>query len=145
VSVPWTLIEHTADVGLELRAATLDDLFVDAAAGLFDVVTDVTRIETRDEVTFDVTADAADFLLVAWLEELLYRFDTAGELFIRGEAHVTGDGGDGHAWSLHAHMRGERFDPERHPLKVQVKAITYHGLELAQDEHGWRARVIFDL
>jgi len=42
-------------------------------------------------------------------------------------------------------MRGERFDAARHPLKVQVKAVTYHGLEVARDEGGWRARVIFDI
>ncbi len=143
--MPWTLIEHTADVGLDVRAPTLDSLFIDAAAGLFDVITDVSRIEARDECALEVSAEAPDLLLVAWLEELLYRFDTAGELFARGEARVAGDGGDGHAWSLRAHMRGERFDPARHPLKVQVKAITYHALELARDEHGWRARVIFDL
>ncbi len=143
--MPWTLIEHTADVGLDVRTPTLDGLFVDAAAGLFDVITDVSRIEPREERAFEVSADAPDLLLVAWLEELLYRFDTAGELFARGEVRVDGDGRDGHAWTLHANMRGERFDPARQPLKVQVKAITYHGLELARDEHGWHARVIFDL
>lgn len=145
MTVPWTLIEHTADVGLDVRAPTLDALFVDAAAGLFDVITDVDRIGLGEERTFEVSAEAPDLLLVAWLEELLYRFDTVGELFARGEARVADDGRDGHAWTLHANMRGERFDPARHPLKVQVKAITYHGLELARDEHGWRARVIFDL
>ena len=142
MSVPWTLIEHTADVGLELRAPTLDALFVDAAAGLCDVITEVARVEGREERAFEVAAEAPDLLLVAWLEELLYRFDTAGELFPHGKAQVAGDGG---AWSLRARMRGERFAPARHPLKVQVKAITYHGLEVARDEQGWRARVIFDL
>lgn len=143
--MPWTLIEHTADVGLDVCAPTLDALFVDAAAGLFDVITDVSRIEAHDERAFEVSAEAPDLLLVAWLEELLYRFDTAGELFARGEARVAGDGRDGPAWSVRARMLGEPFDPARHPLKVQVKAITYHGLELARDEQGWRARVIFDL
>jgi SHS2 domain-containing protein len=142
VSVPWTLFEHTADVGVEVRAATLDALFVDAAAGLCEVITDVSRIAAREERTFEVAAEALDLLLVAWLEELLYRFDTAGELYPRGEVRISGDGG---APSLRAQMRGERFDAARHPLKVQVKAITYHGLELARDEQGWRARVIFDL
>ena len=140
--MPFTLIEHTADVGLALRAATLDELFMDAAAGLCDVITEVAAIAAREERALAVEAAAPDLLLVAWLEELLYRFDTAGELLPHGAAVVANDGA---TWSVTAHLRGERFDAARHPLKVQVKAITYHGLELARDGQGWRASVIFDL
>jgi SHS2 domain-containing protein len=140
--VSWTLFEHTADVGIEARAASLDELFVDAAAGLVDVITDVSLVEPRREAALEVSAAAPDLLLVAWLEELLYRFDVQGELYAAGEAQVTDEG---EAWWVRARLRGETFDPARHPLKVQVKAITYHGLEVARDEQGWRARVIFDI
>ena len=139
----WTLIEHTADVGLELRAATIDELFVDAAAGLVDVITDAASVEPHAERAVEVEAAALDLLLVAWLEELLYRFDVDGELYARGAARVV-EGASG-AWSVQARLAGERFDSARHPLKVQVKAITYHELEVARDEQGWRARVIFDI
>ena len=143
--MPFEPLEHTADLGIEVRAASLAELFVDAAAGLFDAITQLETVESHEEVAIEIEEPALDLLLVAWLEELLYRFDTAGELFARGEAQLAGEGGDGHAWSIRARMRGERFAPERHPLKVQVKAITYHGLEVARDEQGWRALVIFDI
>lgn len=140
--MPWAVVEHTADVGIEVRAATLEALFVDAAAGFCDVITEVARVATGEERTFEVDATGLDLLLVAWLEELLFRFETTGVLYPHGEASVEGKGD---SWSLRARMRGERFDSARHPLKVQVKAITYHGLEVARDEQGWRARVIFDI
>jgi len=142
VSVSWAVVEHTADVGIEVRAATLEALFVDAAAGFCDVITEVARIGAGEERAFDVEAAGLDLLLVAWLEELLFRFETTGVLYPRGEASIEGSG---ESWSLRARMRGERFDAASHPLKVQVKAVTYYGLEVACDEHGWRARIIFDI
>ena len=142
MNVPWAVVEHTADVGIEVRAASLDALFVDAAAGFCDVITDVVRIGTDEERALEVEAAGPDLLLVTWLEELLFRFETTGVLYPRGEASVEGTGD---SWSLRARMRGERFDAARHPLKVQVKAVTYHGLEVARDERGWRARVICDI
>jgi SHS2 domain-containing protein len=140
--VPWAVVEHTADVGIEVRAATLEALFVDAAAGFCDAITEVARIGGGEERAFEVEAAGLDLLLVAWLEELLFRFETTSVLYAHGEASVDCKGD---SWSLRARMRGERFDAERHPLKVQVKAITYHALEVARDEQGWRARVIFDI
>ena len=140
--MPWSVVEHTADVGIEVRAATLEALFADAAAGFCDVITEAARIGGGEERTFEVDAAGLDLLLVAWLEELLFRFETTGVLYPRGEATVEGKGD---SWSLRARMRGERFDSARQPLKVQVKAITYHELEVARDEQGWRARVIFDI
>ena len=140
--MPWAVVEHTADVGIEVRAPTLEALFVDAAAGFCDAITEAALLGAGEERAFEVEAAGLDLLLVAWLEELLFRFETTGVLYARGEAGVEGKGD---SWSLRARMRGERFDPARHPLKVQVKAITYHELEVARDEHGWRARVIFDI
>jgi protein archease len=140
--VPWSVVEHTADVGIEVRAATLAALFADAAAGFCDVITEAARIGVDEERAFEVEAAGLDLLLVAWLEELLFRFETTGVLYPRGEATIEGKGD---SWSLRARMRGERFDASRHPLKVQVKAITYHELDVTRDEHGWRARVILDI
>jgi SHS2 domain-containing protein len=140
--VSWAVVEHTADVGIEVRAATLEALFVDAAAGFCDAITEAARLGADEERAFQLEAAGLDLLLVAWLDELLFRFDTTGVLYPRGEASVEGNG---ESWSLRAHVRGERFDAARHPLKVQVKAITYHGLEVARDAQGWRARVIFDI
>jgi SHS2 domain-containing protein len=140
--VPYAPLEHTADLGIEVTAGDLGELFVDAAAGLCDAITEVGLVEPRRERSFELRAEALDLLLVSWLEELLFHFDTGGELYPRGEAVVEESGG---RWSVRARLQGETFEPGRHPLKVQVKAITYHGLEVRREGESWRARVIFDI
>ena len=138
----WAVVEHTADLGIEVRAASLGELFADAAAGLADTIVPVAAVRSLEERELSVEAPALDLLLVSWLEELLYVFDTEELLLSTGVVDVRA--GDG-ACALEARMRGERWDRERHPQKVQVKAITYHGLEVVRDGEGWFARVIFDI
>lgn len=141
--VAWRPLEHTADVGLEVEARTLGELFADAAAGLCDTVTEGSRVEPRLRRETSLAAPALDLLLVEWLEELLFRLDAHGELYSRHAVRVS-EGATGCA--LVATSEGEAFDPARHPVKVQVKAVTYHALEVAPSASGgWRATVLFDI
>jgi SHS2 domain-containing protein len=136
-------LEHTADLGIEVRAATLDALFADAAAGLYDTILELAEIAPTRQGELRVEAAALDLLLVEWLEELLFRLDAQGELWLRCSVQVSE--GAGGRWTAGARCDGERLVPGRHALKVQVKAITYHELEVARTEEGWCARVIFDI
>jgi len=138
----WRPLEHTADVGLEVEAGTLGELFAEAAAGLCGTVTDGSRVEPRLRRETSLTAPAVDLLLVEWLDELLFRLDAYGELYSRHAVTVS-EGASG--CSLVAASEGEAFDPARHPVKVQVKAVTYHALEVARTASGWRATVLFDI
>ena len=136
-------LEHTADAGIEVRAATVDGLFAEAAAGLVSVITDPSRVEPRQEQAVEVTAPDLEQLMVEWLEELLFRFETTRMLPAAAQVVVSREAGNG--WRLAGTVRGEPFDPARHPLAVAVKAVTYHGLSVAGDVDGWRATVIFDI
>ena len=138
----WRPFEHTADVGLEVEAGTLGELFAEAGAGLCDTVTDRSRVEPRMRRETSLAAPAPDLLLVEWLEELLFRLDAHRELWSEHAVTVS-EGPSG--WSLAATSRGEAFDPARHPVKVQVKAVTYHALEVARTANGWRAIVLLDI
>ena len=84
----WRPLEHTADVGLEVEAASLDALFADAAAGLCDTITDRARVEPRRHRVTRLAAPALDLLLVEWLDELLFRLDAHGELWCEHETRV---------------------------------------------------------
>jgi SHS2 domain-containing protein len=140
--MPFRALEHTADLGIEVWAATLDELFVDAAVALADTITHATVLREAERIDLTVEEPALDLLLVAWLEELLYRFETAGTLVCGGAARVE-EGG--HGWRVEAKLRGEGFEAARHPLRVTVKAITYHGLAVARSGGEWGARVLFDI
>ena len=109
--VPWTVLDHTADVGIEVRAATLDALFADAAAALLrrHHRRRADRRRARSAAFERRRAGPPTCCWSTWLEELLFRFDTAGVLYPRGEVRV--DGRRTTSWSLRARMRGERSTP----------------------------------
>ncbi len=135
----YEMFEHTADLGLRVRAASLDALLADAAQALFAAILEgppsvkaVERIEVR------LAAEEPAYLLFDWLNELLYHFETKRLVFGRFEVQTSGEGFAGSAW-------GEPLDPARHALAHEVKAITYHGLRVEQADGGWLAEVIVDI
>ena len=131
--------EHTADLGLRIRAAELDALFAEAAIALFNaIVEDLNTVQPLQRVDVRITSDELEFLLFDWLKELLYRFDAEHLLFSRFEVHVAADGLTATAW-------GEPLDRSRHELAHEVKAITYHGLRVEQILDGWLAEIIVDI
>ncbi len=137
--MPYETFEHTADLGLRIRADDLNTLFADAARGLFSIiVTDLDSIRPSESVSIAVEGDVSDLLLFDWLNELLYIYDVRRLLLGRFEVEVGPSG-------LVATARGEPIDPARHALDHEVKAITYHGLKLEQQGGRWLAEVIVDI
>jgi SHS2 domain-containing protein len=131
--------EHTADLGLRIRAADLDALFAEAGQALFEtIVEDLQSVRHEKRVDITLAADDRDYLLFDWLKELLFHFDTEHLLLGRFAVYVTDIGLTGSAW-------GELLDRARHNLEHEVKAITYHGLRVEETPGGWLAEVIVDI
>ncbi len=143
--VSWEVLEHTADTGIVVRAKSLPALYERAAAAMFDALVDLATVEPRGDAE-EVTVGAPDreTLLVAWLGELLSRAEAAGRVY--GEFDVRELGPAGEDWRLVARVRGEPLDPSRHRFRLEIKAVTYHLLEVRREEpDGWLARVLFDI
>jgi len=136
----YRLIDHTGDLALLIRAPTLAELYATAARALFDVILDIHSVEPREGVPVRVrgAADRED-LLVRFLSELLFLHDARGWVF---HAFRVDDLADER---LEGEALGESFDPRRHAILRQVKAVTYHHLLLSQDRDGWSARLVLDL
>jgi SHS2 domain-containing protein len=135
----YETFDHTADLGLRIRATDRNALFAEAARALFaTLVENLDAIAPAQRLDVNLTADDCEYLLFDWLKELLYHFDTEHLLFSRFEVSVGADGLHGSAW-------GEPFDPARHELAHEVKAITYHGLRIEETADGWLAEVIVDI
>ena len=131
--------EHTADLGLRVRATDLPALFADAGRGLFAMFVDnPNEIRTVEAVQFDISGTDRDYLLFDWLNELLYTFESRHLLLGDFDVRFTDQG-------LSATARGELLDPDRHQLGHEVKAITYHQLHISQTPDGWEAEVIVDI
>jgi SHS2 domain-containing protein len=130
---------HTADLGLRVRAATREALFADAARGLFSMlVVNLDAVRPAQQIRIELHGEELEYLLFDWLTELLYRFET--EHLLLREFEVAFDGN-----TLSATCRGEPMDPVRHQMDHEVKAITYHGLQIVQEDNCWLAEVIVDI
>ncbi|NQT15638.1 MAG: archease [Planctomycetes bacterium] len=135
----YETFEHTADLGLRIRAGSLGELFAEAGRGLFSViVANLEAVRAVEEFEFEIEGERRDDLLVDWLAELLFTFDTRRVLLSEFDVKVVED-------RIKATARGEPVDTGRHELDVEVKAITYHQLKVERDGDGWVAEVIVDL
>ena len=133
--------DHTADVGLRIRGDDLDDLFRTSAEGVIDYIV-VNRDAVRDEAreSISLIAESTLDLLVAWLNELIYRTETQHRLYSHFDVRVAADG-----LNLRAEIGGESIDTDRHVLDHEVKAVTHHGLSLTREGRGWLAELILDI
>jgi SHS2 domain-containing protein len=138
----YRFLPHTADVAVALAAPSLPALFVDAAAALADTVTDRLTLATSEVRPVSVAAADLDLLLVDWLSEVLFLFDV--HRFLPRTARVAIERGpDG--WVAAGELQGETTDAARSPIKVLVKAVTYHQLRVVETDAGWEATVILDI
>lgn len=136
-------LDHTADVGAEITAASLDELFAEAAGALLETIVDPATVRPSLHRSFELAAPDLETLLVDWLGELVYVFEVDRQLFADAEVSI----GESEAGPrLAAVARGEPYDPDRHPVRVLVKAVTHHALEVScRPDGAWFARVIFDV
>ncbi|MBX7103231.1 MAG: archease [Gemmataceae bacterium] len=135
----FEFFDHTADLGLRVRAATLDALLSEAGRALTAaIVEDPATILPATMERIEIAGTDPVYLMFDWLNELLYRFEGRRMLFREFRVNVGPEG-------LVADVVGEPFDAARHPLQHEVKAITYHGLRVDQEGGQWTAEVIVDI
>lgn len=132
----FRVIEHEADVGLEINGRNLAELFMHAGAALFSLITDPETIKAR--LTRQITMNNEEGALVVFLNELLYLWDT--DRFLPTTFSVTEGAG-----SFAIVMTGEAFDPGRHPVHKEVKAATYHKFAIQQEDNLLKATIFLDI
>jgi len=136
----FEIIDHTADVGVVAYGADLGQVFSNAARALFSLITELDLVKEVLRRDIELEAPDEESLLIEWLNELIYLFDTENILFKRFEVSVLNGN------RLKARGYGEKVDGFRHRLKTGVKAATYHMLSVSRDkDKGYRAQVIFDI
>ena len=134
----FEIINHTADVGILAYGADIGQAFANAAKALFSLITeldDVTEILHRD---IELEAPDEDGLLIEWLNELIYLFDTENILFKRFDIIKLSNN------QLKSRSYGEKVDKSKHKLKTGVKAATYHMLKIDKGD-GCKVQVLFDI
>lgn len=132
-------IDHTADVGIIVEAASPSRLFEKAGLAMYALMTGPASVATRERRTVAAGADGWTELLQRWLTELLALFCADG--FVAADVSVE----DIEPTRVRGTVGGERFDPARHDFCREIKAVTYHELAVSSADTGWQARVIFDV
>ncbi len=133
----FEILDHTADAGIIAYGADIKQAFANAARALFSLITELDSVKEVLYRDTELTAPDEGSLLVEWLNELIYLFDTEHILFKRFEVMVL-------PTQLKARSYGEKVDSSRHQLKTGVKAATYHMLSVDRN-NGYQVRVIFDI
>lgn len=139
----YETIDHTADIGVKAWGDSVPQAFEVAGYAMFDIITDAESIEPVISKEIVCEADNLEQLLVDWLSELLFVLEVEGLLFNRFEVSIDSTGKEGEMKRLVATVQGEEMDLKKHVLKTEIKAITYHMLEVNEEEN--YVVVLFDL
>jgi len=138
----FEILEHTADIGIAAYGKTKREVFINAAKGMYNIITEDKRgFNENFSHSIKLRAENLEGLLVVWLSELLYLSETKLVVFNRFEIEELSD------YQLTGKVFGKRIDQSGHKIKREIKAVTYHRLEIKKDNESglWRAQVIFDI
>ncbi len=135
----YRLIDHTADFGIQVSGTDPCHLFENAAFALFDLTTDVTRLKGEKTDHLSIKGDDWPDLMVNWLRELLYLW-SAREMFIKKAIILSIS-----EKKLDAKILFDSFKPGFHEIKNEIKAVTYHEIQVQKLENKWIAQIIFDV
>jgi len=135
----YTLLDHTADLGIRVYGTDLKDLFEGAGRALMHLMVKAEIPNKTRSMKISVSGEDLADLMVRWLGEILYLF--AGENLVVTSIRM----GSISSSHLDATLETVPFEPEIHEILTEIKAVTYHQIEVTEIANGWEAKVIFDV
>lgn len=135
----YLLLDHTADLGIEISGDDPEDLFKRAGKAFLHLIFGDICIQGTDIMEISLSGDDLPDLMVRWLTEILYILE--GEHLVTTDIHIDLLS----PTTIKARLGVTPFDPLKHEIQREIKAITYHQIEVTQKDLAWKARVIFDL
>lgn len=138
----FEILEHTADIGIAAYGKNKREVFISAAKGMFEIIAGENKnLKENFYDKIKLEADNLEGLLFAWLNELLYIGET--KLVILNKFEIKDLSNN----KIEAEVKGIKISPPSIKIEKEIKAVTYHRLEIKKDEESglWRAQVIFDI
>jgi SHS2 domain-containing protein len=135
----FELLDTSGDAGITAFGSDPGELFVNAAEGMYHLMTDPEDVSPHRSIAVEIESDSLEGLLVSWLNELIFHFDTYG--FIGREIRMD----EFRDTLIKATLTGGEFDPEKHGSGLLIKAATYHRLRVERKADHWEADVVFDI
>jgi SHS2 domain-containing protein len=135
----YRLIDHTADFGMQVFGSDSQELFSNAALALFDVITEMDVLKGCNSC--NITASGEDWpdLMINWLREVLYLWN-GKEMLVKSVQILSLSENN-----ISAKIYFDAYMPDRHIIKTEIKAVTYHQIQVKSSPSGWKAQIIFDI
>ena len=132
-------IEHTADVGIKAFGKDLDELFESSAYGMFSVMLEhYGNFSAKSKISIEISADNLEDLLVDWLQELLYRFEVKSLVTSDFDVKIEDT-------TLIGSAGCDPYSKKRYGYPSEIKAVTYHNLEIKMEKGLYFVEIIFDV
>ena len=137
----YELFDHTADMGVRAKGDDIPTVFKNTALGMYEIIflNGIPKVASKGEYKIKLNCSDLEQLLVDWLDELLFIYSTEKIVFSGFEINI-----DPENFSLDAKITGERVADSELLATREIKAVTYHMLEIKKNEQ-WNTRVIFDI
>ncbi len=132
-------IPHTADIAIRVYGKDLKELFINAAFGMFDIIADLEGLKSSVSIEVNLKAPSKEELLVSWLDELLYNFYTKSIIFFEFDVSFLSEE------QLMVKAYGRHIGENRNRLKTEIKAATYHDLNIKEGPDGLSIDIVFDV
>ena len=139
MSKKYQLIDHTADFGIRVFGSDASELFSNAAWALFDVLTETEALSGNDSRKIAVSGDDWSDLMINWLREVLFLWN--GERKLVESVQILSISEK----KLSAKIFFDSYTPDRHIIRTEIKAVTYHQAYVKRSASGWEAGIIFDI
>ena len=135
----FEILDISGDTGIKAYGKTVSEAYANAGVGMYSLITDISGVDERESVELELSGDSPEGVLVAYLNELIFCFDTRGFIGRRVEVPHLSSG------SIRVIVHGEEFDPDRHERRLLIKAATYHNVKVELADSVWKVEVVFDI
>lgn len=136
----YRLTKHQSELAVRVIGNSQADLFANSALALFDVMlADMGKVEPRERLPLEVEGTDRDDLMVNWVRELLYLYQSSGYLLKEFRVHQVKD------TLVKAEVAGEKLDPDRHEIRQEIAAVAFHKSRMEKTGDQWTAHLIFEV
>ena len=135
----YRITTHQNELAVRIVGNSQADLFANSGLALFDVMSDIDKIEAAERLSLEVEGSDRDDLMVNWIRELLYLYQGSGYLLKEFKINEVKD------TSVKAEVAGEKSDPDRHEIKQESAAVAFHKSRMQKTGNRWIAQVIFEI
>jgi len=135
----YQVVSRSSDLAIRVFGKSQAELFANSASALFDLITDIDKVEVRERLALEVEGTDRDDLMVNWMRELLHLYQGSGYLLKEFEIREVRDS------YIRGQVGGEKFDPDRHEVRREFRSVAHHQSRMTQTAERWTAQVLFEL